>query len=55
MMDDFIMSPQWEELDPRDVGQFLVEMYEDFEELYSLEENSNLKKQLGPQNEDNII
>ena len=52
MSDDFIRGPQCEELDPTEVGQFLVEMYKDFEELYSIEENSNLKKKLGSGNED---
>lgn len=46
----FITNPQCEELNPEEVGQFLVEMYKDFEEFYSLEENSDLNKQSG--NED---
>lgn len=48
----FITNQQCEELNPEEVGQFLVEMYKDFDELYSLEENSNLNKQLGLGNED---
>jgi hypothetical protein len=33
-MDDFIVRVQCEELDPEEVGQLLVDMYNDFEELY---------------------
>lgn len=33
-MDDFIISPQCDELDPEEVGQLLINMYKVLEELY---------------------
>jgi hypothetical protein len=34
MTDDFIVRVQCEELDPEEVGQLLIDMYKDLEELY---------------------
>lgn len=38
-MNDFIVKVQCEELDPEEVGQLLVDMYKDLEELYGDDKN----------------
>jgi hypothetical protein len=38
-MDDFMVGPQCEELDPEEVGYLLIDMYKDLEELYGDDKN----------------
>ena len=38
-MDDLIVKVQCEELDPEEIGQLLINMYEDLEDLYGDEQN----------------
>jgi hypothetical protein len=39
MIDDFVVKVQCEELDSEEIGQLLIDMYEDFEELYGGDKN----------------